>query len=66
MELKNLKLNKIEDEEIWKWRNLKIEADNKVTCEKENSNSEKVCLDGVNVKTEGNMGVDAKSLINRN
>ena len=34
---------------------------------KEKSNSgKKVCLDGVNVKTEGNMGVDAKSLINRN
>ena len=29
-----------------------IEADNKITGEKENSNSEKVCLDGVNVKTE--------------
>ena len=38
-------------------KKFEVEADNKVTCEKENSNSEKkVCLDGVNVKTEGNMG----------
>ena len=31
-----------------------IDADNKITGEKENSNSEKVCLDDVKVKTEGN------------
>ena len=48
----NLKLSlrlKIEVD-ICSWRNLKmkkfeVEADNKVTCEKENSNSEKVCLE---------------------
>ena len=31
-----------------------IETDNIITGEKENSNSEKVCLDDVKVKTEGN------------
>ena len=47
-------------------KKFEVEADNKVTCEKENSNSEKVCLDGANVKTEGNMGADVENLINRN
>ena len=37
-------------------KNFDIDADNKITGEKENSNSEKVCLDDVKVKTEGNMG----------
>ena len=49
-----------------KLKKFEAEADNKVTCEKKSNSGKKVCLDGVNVKTEGNMGVDAKSLINRN
>ena len=43
--------------DISSWRNLKmkkfnIETDNMVTGKKENFNSEKVCLDDVEVKTE--------------
>ena len=59
--MKNFKLKKFEIEEIWSW------GWQQSYLWKEKSNSgKKVCLDGVNVKTEGNMGVDAKSLINRN
>ena len=47
-------------------KKFEVEADNKVTCEKENSNSEKSLSGQVNVKTEGNMGADVENLINRN
>ena len=35
-------------------KKFNIETDNKITGKKENSNSKKVCLDDVKVKTEGN------------
>ena len=35
-------------------KKFNIETDNKITGKKENSNSEKVYLDDVKVKTEGN------------
>ena len=43
--------------DISSWRNVKmkkfnIETDNIITGEKENFNSEKVCLDDIEVKTE--------------
>ena len=47
-------------------KKFEVEADNKVTCEKENSNSEKSLSGQVNVKTEGNMGADVENLINGN
>ena len=48
---RNLKLKKFEIEEIWSW------GWQQSYLWKEKSNSgKKVCLDGVNVKTEGNMG----------
>ena len=47
-------------------KKFEVEADNKVTCEKENSKSEKSLSGQVNVKTEGNMGADVENLINRN
>ena len=51
LKLKNFKLKKFEIEEIWSW------GWQQSYLWKEKSNSgKKVCLDGVNVKTEGNMG----------
>ena len=61
MKLKKFKLKKVEIKEIWSW------SWQQSYLWKEKSNSgKKICLDGVNVKTEGNMGVDVESLINRN
>ena len=54
--------------DISSWRKLKmekcdIETDNIITGKKENSNSEKVCLDDVKVKTEGNNNFRKKNWI---
>ena len=53
---------------VCSWGNLKmekcdIETDNIITGKKENSNSEKVCLDDVKVKTEGNNNFRMKNWI---
>ena len=51
MKLNKFKLKKVEIKEIWSW------SWQQSYLWKEKSNSgKKVCLDGVNVKTEGNMG----------